>query len=69
MGISKTQYCDIMFEYDQTRMKNKRILDARYEELYKKFPELKAIHDELVELSIEQARMEILNPTTFQMLD
>lgn len=62
MGISSTQYRDIMYQYDQTRMKNQRILDDRYEALYKKLPELKEIHDKLVELSIEQARLEVLNP-------
>ena len=51
-----------MYQYDQTRMKNQRKLDERYETLYKKFPELKEIHDHLVELSIRQARMEVLNP-------
>ena len=62
MGISSTQYKDIMYQYDQTRMKNQRKLYERYETLYKKFPELKEIHDHLVELSIRQARMEVLNP-------
>lgn len=62
MGISSTQYRDIMFHYDQTRMKNQRILDDRYEELYQKFPELKEIHDTLVEISVNQARLELLNP-------
>lgn len=62
MGISNTQYRDIMFEYDQTRMRNQRLLDSRYEELYKEIPELKEIHDKIIELSVEQARVELLNP-------
>lgn len=62
MGISDTQYRDIMFQYDQTRMKNQRLLDARYETLYKEIPELKDIHDHIVELSVGQARTELLNP-------
>lgn len=62
MGISNTQYRDIMFEYDQTRMRNQRLLDSRYEELYHKIPELKEIHDKIIELSVEQARVELLNP-------
>lgn len=62
MGISSTQYGDIMFRYDQTRTKNQRLLDDRYEELYQKFPELKTIHDKLVEISVKQARLELLNP-------
>lgn len=66
MGISNTQYRDIMFQYDQTRMRNQRLLDARYEDLYAKFPELKEIHDTIVELSVIQARMELLNPEEAQ---
>lgn len=62
MGISSTQYRDIMFQYDQTRTRNQRVLDDRYEELYRKFPELKNIHDTLVEISVRQARLELLNP-------
>lgn len=62
MGISNTQYRDIMFQYDQTRMRNQRLLDDRHEELYKEIPELKRIHDNIVELSVNQARAELLNP-------
>ena len=62
MGISNTQYKEIMFEYDSTRMKNKRILDARTAEIYEKIPEIKELHDKLVELSLEQARLELLDP-------
>ena len=46
MGISNTQYRDIMFQYDQTRMNNQRILDKRYETLFAEIPELEQIqHD------------------------
>ena len=62
MGISSTQYRDIMFQYDQIRTRNQRILDKRYEELYQKLPELKHIHDTWIELSVKQARLELLNP-------
>ncbi len=67
MGISSTQYRDIMFQYDQTRTRNQRRLDDRYKELYQKFPELKKIHDILVEISISQARLELLNPKQAKM--
>ncbi len=62
MGISNTQYRDIMFQYDQTRMDNQRLLDARHEELYQEIPELRDIHTQIVELSVEQAKEELLNP-------
>lgn len=66
MGISDTQYRDIMFQYDQTRMKNQRLLDERHEELYKEIPELKQIHHDIIELSVKQARAELLNPEAAQ---
>lgn len=62
MGISNTQYRDIMFQYDQTQLQNKRLLDQRYAKLYALFPELKEIHNKIVELSVEQARKELLSP-------
>lgn len=62
MGISNTQYRDILFQYDQTRMKNQRLLNKRYETLYRKFPELKEIHDKIIELSLQQAAIELLTP-------
>ena len=45
MGISNTQYRDIMFQYDQTRMNNQRILDKRYETLFAEIPELEHIQN------------------------
>ncbi|MCD7826285.1 MAG: ATP-binding protein, partial [Clostridiaceae bacterium] len=67
MGISQAQYRDIMFQYEQTRMKNQRLLDERYKELYQKLPELKEIHDSLVELSVDQAKCELLHPAASSM--
>lgn len=61
MGISNTQYRDIMYEYDQTRMKNQRILDKRYEELYRNIPEFKKVQEDIIELSAAQARYELLH--------
>ena len=62
MGISNTQYRDIIFQYDQRRMKNQRLLNKRYDMLYQKYPELKEIHDKIIELSMEQAANEVLTP-------
>lgn len=58
MGISNTQYRDIMFQYDQTRMNNQRILDKRYETLLLKF-ELEQIQHDIMDLSLTQARKEL----------
>ena len=62
MGISNTQYRDIIFQYDQRRMKNQLLLNNRYDMLYQKYPELKEIHDKIIELSMEQAANEVLTP-------
>ena len=62
MGLSNTQYRDIMYKYDQLRLKNKRLVASRYEKLYEKIPELRNIQNEIINLSTNQARMELLNP-------
>ena len=41
MGLSNTQYRDIMYKYDQLRLKNKRLVASRYEKLYEEIPELR----------------------------
>lgn len=62
MGLSNTQYRDIMYKYDQLRLKNKRLVASRYEKLFTKIPKLKEIQNEIINLSTNQARMELLNP-------
>ena len=62
MGISNTQYRDIMYQYDQTRMKNQRILEQRMEQLQREVPELEQIQKQILSLSMEQARRELLQP-------
>lgn len=62
MGISNIQYRDIMYQYDQTRMKNQRILDHRMEQITSEIPEIQRIQEAFVRLSIQQARIELLQP-------
>lgn len=62
MGLANTLHRDIMFRYDQTRMKNQRILDQRYEALYRKIPELSQIQKEILELSLKHAKEGLLHP-------
>lgn len=64
MGLSNTQYQKLMYEYDNKRMKNQRLLDGRYNELVTKFPEFGEIEEEIAMLSINRARMELLDPGT-----
>lgn len=62
MGLSNTLYRDIMFHYDQTRMKNQRILDKRHEALYREIPELSQVQKEILELSLKHAKEGLLHP-------
>lgn len=62
MGLSNTQYQKIMYEYDNIRMKNRRLLDERYVELSEKIPEFIQIEQQIIQLSVNQARMELLEP-------
>lgn len=62
MGISNIQYRDIMYQYDQTRIKNQHILDQRMEQIALQIPEIQEIQDELIHLSIQQARNQLLQP-------
>lgn len=62
MGMSNIQYRDIMFQYDQTRMNNQRELDRRTEGIIEKIPEIGEIQNQLIQLSLKQARLELLNP-------
>lgn len=62
MGLSNTQHRDIMFRYDQTRMQNQRTLDQRYETLFQEIPEMKQIQNNIMDLSLNRARQELLHP-------
>ncbi|MCH5268668.1 MAG: ATP-binding protein [Lachnospiraceae bacterium] len=59
MGLSNTQYRDIMFQYDQTRMQNQRLLDKRYQDIFAEIPKLESVQNEIMELSLAQARKEL----------
>lgn len=62
MGVSKIQYRDIMYRYDQTRMRNQRILDKRMEQITDEIPAIGEIQEQLIHLSIRQAKLELLHP-------
>ena len=66
MGISANQYGSIMDQYDRTRMKNQRILDQRTEALHKEIPELEELQGQIIQLSFQQARNELLQPEQAQ---
>ena len=62
MGISASQYGNIMEKYDRTRMKNQRILDERTASIHKEIPEIEKLQGEIIHLSFQQARSELLQP-------
>ncbi len=62
MGISNAQYQDIMYQYDQIRLKNHHIAEERYAEVCEKIPEIHSIQQQIVQLSADYARQELLNP-------
>lgn len=62
MGISSTQYKDIMYQYDQIRLKNHHIAEERYAKVCEQIPEIHSIQEQLVKLSADYARKELLNP-------
>ncbi|MFG6327863.1 MAG: ATP-binding protein [Lachnospiraceae bacterium] len=60
MGISNAQYMDIMYQYDQIRLKNHHLSEKRYTEVCEKIPEIQQIQEELVKLSADYARLQLL---------
>ena len=62
MGISNAQYKDIMYQYDQTRLKNHHLSEKRYAEVCEKIPEIQKIQEELIKLSANYARLQLLGP-------
>ncbi len=62
MPISTLQYRDIMYEYDQRRMRNQQLLEERTEAVCQEIPELDEIQNQLIHLSIRQAQREVSDP-------
>lgn len=56
MVLNNSQYDLIMRTYEQKQLDNRKDLEERYADAYKKLPELKELHDAISELSVGQAR-------------
>lgn len=63
MGISSAQYQDIMYQYDQIRLKNHHIAEERYAEVCEKIPEIDSIQQQIIKLHADYARHELLHPS------
>ncbi|MBO4374971.1 MAG: ATP-binding protein [Lachnospiraceae bacterium] len=55
MSYSHKQFNEIMSSYEEQRRKNRRILDMRKKEVYENIPGLKALDDEIADISTETA--------------
>lgn len=51
-----------MYQYEQIRLKNHRIAEERYAKICEQIPEIHSIQEQLVKLSADYARKELLNP-------
>ena len=56
MGLKNSQYHAIMRKYEQKQLHSHDIQVARYEEVYKKLPEFKALDDSIASLSIQYGK-------------
>lgn len=60
MALTNAQYDSIMREYDNIRTSNQHILDKRFDEVYNQVPQLKNIDEQIISLSMQNARARIL---------
>ena len=56
MALTNSQYDHLMRIYEQKQLDNENRLRRRFDEVYKKIPEIKALDNSISELSLEQAR-------------
>lgn len=56
MGLSNSQYNEIMREYDRTRQNNNEILLNRFREIYDKIPRIKEIDEKIASGSVSRTR-------------
>lgn len=60
MGLNTSQYQSVMRIYEKKQSKSRAMLHARYEEVYKKSPELKTLDESVSALSVNYGR-QLLN--------
>lgn len=60
MALKNFQYNRILQDYQEEQFKNRHLLKEREHEIYKKIPEYKQIEEEIVSLSIAQAKASLL---------
>lgn len=63
MPLANSQYDTIMRHYDEIRDRNRHDLEEKKAALYRRYPELKEIDDEVASISVETARRRIRRGT------
>lgn len=56
MPLQNYQYDTIMREYSKTQSQNRRILEERTQEIYKKIPRIHEIDEEVATLSSQKSK-------------
>ena len=56
MALSKSQYDQLMRDYEQLQLDNEHELRLRFDEVYAKIPKLRTIDDTISSLSVEKAK-------------
>ena len=56
MGLKRSQYDAIMREYERKQLKSHDIQTARYEEVYRKIPEVQALDESISILSVQYGK-------------
>ncbi|MDO4976300.1 MAG: ATP-binding protein [Eubacteriales bacterium] len=62
MGVTSTQYREILNEYDQIRRDNELIQQNRQEEIYEKIPDIQTINETIASESIKAAKSMLFHP-------
>lgn len=60
MALKNHQYQSILRSYDMTRQRHHRELEERRQAIYKQLPDIKKIDDQLIETSIQRAKLSLL---------
>ena len=60
MALSNSQYDSIMREYDNRRLRSRKLLDERKKEIYSVLPEYKASDDEIATISVQLCKKKLL---------
>lgn len=64
MGITNTQYNEILREYDRKQLQNRARTASRLQEVYQICPELKELEEQIVSCSAQKAKAKVMGEDT-----